>query len=189
LHGTILSHKNFDEIALMVIYSGEGTVMRHFIPGHIGKNMVDVDVEVGDGRPLLLQSIKEVNDITRFTIILAVSALIVAAIVMYFILHVTTKPIVNVTDNLKEISEGEWDLTKRLNVNSKDEIGDLSKYFNHTLEAIGALIKRIKYKVNALTNTGHEFSANMTKTSHSVDDISANFYGIFQRGTLTLWGY
>jgi len=129
--------KNYDEIALMVIYSGDGTVMGHFIPERIGKNMVDVDVEVGDGRPVLLQSIKEgklysgdtydptlksyvyfkmqpiqignsdmnwgilvgtfesfvlkeVNDITRFTIILAVAALVVAAVIMYFILHATT---------------------------------------------------------------------------------------------------
>jgi methyl-accepting chemotaxis protein len=217
--------KNYDEIALMVIYSGDGTVMGHFIPDRIGKNMVDVDVEVGDGRPELLRSIKErklysgdtydptlksyvyfkmqpiqigssdmnwgvlvgtfqsfvfkeVNDITRFTVILAALSLIVAAVIMYFILQTTTRPIVHVTDNLKEISEGEGDLTKRLDVNSNDEIGDLSKYFNNTLGAIGALIKRIKYKVDALTNTGHELSSNMEKTSRSVDDISSNFEGM-----------
>jgi len=214
--------KNYDEIVLMVIYSGDGTIMGHFIPERIGKNMTEADVEVGDGRPVLLQSIKEgklysgdtydptlksyvyfkmepiqignsdmnwgvlvgtfesfvfkeVNEITRFTIFLAAIAIIVAAVIMYFILHATTKPIVHVTDNLKEISEGEGDLTRRLDVNSKDEIGDLSKYFNNTLGTIGALIKRIKYKVDALTNTGHELSANMAKTSHSVDDISTNF--------------
>jgi len=214
--------KNYDEIALMVIYSGDGTIMGHFIPERIGKNLAEADVEIGDGRPAALNAIKErtlyssdtydptlktyvyfkmqpiqignsdmnwgilvgtteafilkeVREITRFTIILASIAIIVAAVIMYIILHATTKPIVNVTDNLKEISEGEGDLTKRLNVNSKDEIGDLSKYFNNTLGAIGALIKRIKYKVDALTNTGHELSANMAKTSNSVDDISTNF--------------
>jgi methyl-accepting chemotaxis protein len=97
---------------------------------------------------------------------------------MYFVLRATTKPIVSVTDSLKEISEGEGDLTKRLDIHSKDEIGDLSKYFNNTLGAIGVLIKRIKHKVDALTNTGHELSSNMAKTSNSVDDISSNFEGM-----------
>jgi len=217
--------KNYDEIALMVVYSGDGTIMGHFIPERIGKNLAEADVEIGDGRSAALKAIKEgtlyssdtydptlkanvyfkmlpikigssdmnwgvlvgtfesfvfkeVREITRFTIILAAIALVVAALIMYFILHTTTKPIVNVTENLKEISEGEGDLTRRLDVTGKDEIGDLSKYFNNTLGTIGALIKRIKYKVDALTNTGHELSANMAKTSHSVDEISTNFEGM-----------
>jgi methyl-accepting chemotaxis protein len=91
---------------------------------------------------------------------------------------VITKPIVKVADSLKEISEGEGDLTRTLAISSKDEVGDLSKYFNKTLGSISDLIRRIKYKVNALTNTGYELSANMDKTSKAVDEISANFEGM-----------
>jgi methyl-accepting chemotaxis protein len=40
---------------------------------------------------------KEVNAITRFTIILAVIAIIVAAVIVYFVFDSTTRPIVNVT--------------------------------------------------------------------------------------------
>jgi len=217
--------KDFDEISLIAIYSGDGTIMGHYIPDRIGKNMTEVDEELGDRRAEILKSIqegnvysgdtyvpslnssvyfkmlpiqigtsnmnwgvlvgtlqsyvlKEVNDITRFTLILAAISIIVAAGIIYFILHATTNPIVHVTNNLREISEGEGDLTRRLNFNSKDEIGDLSKYFNNTLKAISALIKRIKTKVNALTNTGHELSENMDKTSRAVDDISTNFAGM-----------
>jgi methyl-accepting chemotaxis protein len=36
----------------------------------------------------------------------------------------------------------------------------------------------MKYKINALTNTGHELSSNMAKTSESVDQISVNFEGM-----------
>jgi methyl-accepting chemotaxis protein len=85
------------------------------------------------------------------------------------------RPLHSTTKVLKEISEGEGDLTKHLSITSNDEIGDMAKYFNATLDSISTLIKKIKYKVNALTNTGHELSSNMSKTSKSVDQISANF--------------
>ncbi|WP_461256519.1 methyl-accepting chemotaxis protein [Treponema sp. R80B11-R83G3] len=118
---------------------------------------------------------KDVNKMTVFTVILAIVAIAVAVVVVYLVLGVTISPIIKVTDSLKEIAEGEGDLTRRLVVHTKDEIGLLAQYFNQTLTAIGTLIKRIKYKVNALTNTGHELSANMSKTSTSVDQISTNF--------------
>jgi methyl-accepting chemotaxis protein len=40
------------------------------------------------------------------------------------------------------------------------------------------LIGTMKYKIDALTNTGHELSSNMAKTSESVDQISINFDGM-----------
>jgi len=85
------------------------------------------------------------------------------------------RPIHSTTKVLKEISQGEGDLTKHLTITNNDEIGDMGKYFNQTLDSISNLIRKIKYKVNALTNTGHELSANMNKTSSAVDQISANF--------------
>ncbi|MCL2293713.1 MAG: methyl-accepting chemotaxis protein, partial [Spirochaetes bacterium] len=60
-------------------------------------------------------------------------------------------------------------------VSSKDEIGDMALYFNKTLDNIGNLVKAIKNKVNALTNTSSELAANMAKTSEAVDYISHNF--------------
>jgi hypothetical protein len=40
--------KTNDEIALMAVYSDDGTIFAHFKPERIGKNMYDVDVELDD---------------------------------------------------------------------------------------------------------------------------------------------
>ena len=121
---------------------------------------------------------KPVRDMTVFALIFAIGLMVAAAFVTLLAARGIVRPIVKVTDSLREISEGEGDLTKQLAVTSKDEVGDLAKYFNATLGSISTLIRRIKYKVNALTNTGHELSSNMAKTSESVDQISANFEGM-----------
>jgi len=104
--------------------------------------------------------------------------IIILAPLCIMIMRSITKPVKNIADNLKEISEGEGDLTRTLTIIGRDEVSDLSKYFNKTLGSISDLIRRIKYKVNALTNTGHELSTNMAKTSKAVDNISVNFEGM-----------
>jgi methyl-accepting chemotaxis protein len=110
-------------------------------------------------------------------VIIGVIVIILAPLCV-LIMRSITKPIKNIADSLKEISEGEGDLTRTLTISGKDEVSDLSIYFNKTLGSISDLIRKIKYKVNALTNTGHELSTNMAKTSKAVDEISTNFEGM-----------
>jgi methyl-accepting chemotaxis protein len=121
---------------------------------------------------------REVNQITRFTIILALIAIVVAAVIVYFVLNSTTKPIVVVADTLKDISEGEGDLTKRINNKSKDEVGDLSNYFNLTIEKIKNLVLLIKRQASTLSDIGNDLSSNMTETAAAVNEITANIQSI-----------
>jgi methyl-accepting chemotaxis protein len=220
--------KSYDEIAMMVCYSGNGFILGHFIPDRIGRMMPDVDVEYGPAQQSALQAIqsgkawegstydptlgvniylemqplqignsdttwsvligtseayvlKEVSAMTRFTIILAAIALVIAAAIVYIALNSTTKPIVKVVDTLKDISEGEGDLTRNIAVSSKDEVGELALYFNKTLEKIKSLIILIKGEAAKLSDIGNDLSNNMTETAASVNEITANIQGIKSR--------
>jgi len=109
-------------------------------------------------------------------IIIVISIVVLALLVLVaiFMSLSISKPIVNVADTLKDISEGEGDLTKRIAAGSDDEIGDLSNYFNRTMEKIRNLVSSIKYKINGLNHTSFELSVNMGKTSTAVQQISSN---------------
>ena len=120
----------------------------------------------------------EVNRITRFTVILAAIAIIVGAVIIFFILGRTTKPIVNVADTLRDISEGEGDLTRSISVSSKDEIGDLARYFNQTLEKIRGLVVNIKTESTNLSDIGNNLASNMTQTAAAINEITANIQSI-----------
>jgi methyl-accepting chemotaxis protein len=124
---------------------------------------------------------KEVNQIIRFTIIIALVAMIVAVVIIYLVLGSTTKPIVNVADTLRDISEGEGDLTRVIKVSSNDEVGDLAKYFNKTLEKIKNLVFQIKKEAGLLSNIGNDLSGNMTKTASAINEITANIQSIKSR--------
>ena len=52
---------------------------------------------------------------------------------------------------LKDISEGDGDLTKRLTVSSGDEVGILSQVFNTFIEKLQTMITDISEQVNLLS--------------------------------------
>ena len=145
------------------------------IPFQIGGSNVTWTVMVGSPETYIL---REVNQIRDFTIILAVLAIIVSAIIVFFVLSYTTKPIIKVADTLRDISEGEGDLTRTIAVGSKDEIGNLAHYFNRTLEKIKNLVVSIKEQSGTLFNIGNELSSNMTETAAAINQITANIQSI-----------
>ena len=115
---------------------------------------------------------------TLITIIFAVIILVVASIVTLFFAQSIVKPIRNVTLTLKGLSEGEGDLTRRITCGSKDEVGDLSRYFNQTLEKIKNLIIVIKNQAGMLSDTGHDLAGNMAETAAAINEITANIQSI-----------
>ncbi|MCL1928087.1 MAG: methyl-accepting chemotaxis protein [Treponema sp.] len=120
----------------------------------------------------------EVKKITDFTIILAAVAIAFSAIIIFVVLSGTTRPIVRVAETLKDISEGEGDLTRSITVHSKDEVGDLARFFNATLEKIKDLVINIKKEAGILFSIGTDLAANMTETAAAINEITANIVSI-----------
>ena len=121
---------------------------------------------------------KPVQGMTIFAIIFASAIIVVAAVITFFVARNIVKPIVGVTLTLKDISEGEGDLTKRINNNAKDEVGELSRYFNDTLEKIRNLVVSIKRESDSLSDIGNDLANNMDETATAVNQITANIQSI-----------
>jgi methyl-accepting chemotaxis protein len=70
----------------------------------------------------------------RAVVLLTVFILIIAAIITYFVSNGIAKPIKKVTTVAQQIADGNFDV--ELSVNSKDEVGQLAKAFNLTIERL-----------------------------------------------------
>jgi methyl-accepting chemotaxis protein len=88
------------------------------------------------------------------------------------------KPILCLSSTLKDISEGEGDLTRTITTNAKNEIGDLARYFNLTLEKIRNMVILIKQQATSLLGIGGELASNMTETAAAINEITANIQSI-----------
>ena len=84
-------------------------------------------------------------DTAIFNQIIGVLFIIIILIVtvMVCLKTVVIKPISLVINNLKDIAEGEGDLTVRLNIKSGSEIGELGNWFDLFMEKLQVLIKSL----------------------------------------------
>lgn len=83
-----------------------------------------------------------------------------------------TNPLNNAAVALKNISEGDGDLTVRLAVDSHDEVGDLSESFNKTMEKISASIGLIKNESVEMQRIGQMLDSNMEISREKVKIIT-----------------
>jgi len=117
-------------------------------------------------------------NMTMTTLLFALIILVLSAVVTFFVASGIIKPIIRVTLTLKDISEGEGDLTKRIDNNAKDEVGALSRYFNDTIEKIRALVLVIREEATKLSDIGADLSSNMNETAAAVNEITDNIQSI-----------
>ncbi|GHV76956.1 methyl-accepting chemotaxis protein [Spirochaetia bacterium] len=120
----------------------------------------------------------EVTRLTQITILIVAIAIILAAVIIFFLAGSIAKPIVKVANTLMDISEGEGDLTKTIAERGNDEVADLAKYFNRTLGKIKDLVLIIKKQAAALFDIGNELASNMTETAAAINQITANIQSI-----------
>jgi len=115
----------------------------------------------------------DIDTLVLRLIILCIAMLaVVVFVLIFFVARKISSPIKAIHSALEKVKDG--DLTVKVAVKSDDEIGELSGFFNMTLENIRNLVGTIKYKINGLNHTSFELSINMGKTSTAVTQISSN---------------
>jgi methyl-accepting chemotaxis protein len=82
------------------------------------------------------------------------------------------KPINRVVAGLRDAAEGEGDLTIRLAINSRDEVGELAKWFNVFIEKLQGIIKEIAGGVQTLSSSSTELSAISEQMTQGIQNVS-----------------
>lgn len=82
-------------------------------------------------------------------------------IIIRFMKRLLIKPLDKVIKIMKKISEGEGDLTKRLHMNSEDEIGQLGKYFNSFIGKLQQVIVQSKTTASLVAESSEEVKFTM----------------------------
>ena len=112
---------------------------------------------------------------------IGMAILLGSLVIVYLVARAIVKPINVVVTALKDIAQGEGDLTVRLPVRGNDEITDLSEYFNQTIGKIGLSIQNVDKNTAVMEDIGAELASNMTETASAVHQISANIDGVKQQ--------
>ena len=95
---------------------------------------------------------------STITAIVVGSALTVLGVIVisFLVSSLVVKPLVKMVDALRDIAEGEGDLTQRIESKSTDELGDLAKWFNTFVEKIQGVVQSISKNTKVLTGATNE---------------------------------
>jgi methyl-accepting chemotaxis protein len=84
------------------------------------------------------------NSLTQYIILIAIVMALIFTFIGYAIVAVVAKPMAIITNGLQDIASGEGDLTRRLDIDSNDESGQMANAFNRFVESISMLVGKIK---------------------------------------------
>ena len=138
-------------------------------------NMTNSEVEAAD------HAMRQVHALSAFAkttggacLVVAIGALIVAFLVST---RKVVNPIVKTNKELKEIStlinDNNGDLTKRVNVKSSDEIGQLAQGINQFLDILQNTIGKIVEGSKNLDNMINSVGENVTVSNDNAQDVSS----------------
>jgi methyl-accepting chemotaxis protein len=89
-----------------------------------------------------------------------------------FISRAITRPVNAAVAGLKDIAHGEGDLTKRLEIASEDEVGELARWFNTFIEKLQDIVKEMAGSVGTLSSSATELSAISEQMTQSITNVS-----------------
>ena len=94
---------------------------------------------------------------------------IICTLLFNLLCNILFRPLNNVSQALAQIANGSGDLTQRIHVENKDEVGELANNFNTFVESLQQLIQHIRQQSQQLTE-GSEQSTN--RANNSVKELN-----------------
>lgn len=113
------------------------------------------------------------NTVMIQTIVLIAITVVIALIFGGIIVRNITKPIQNITRVLKKITDGDL-RNSHMEINSKDELGMLSAYFNDMTKTLKNLITSVQESSEHVASASEELSATTNENSRATEQISSS---------------
>jgi methyl-accepting chemotaxis protein len=85
-------------------------------------------------------------------------------------------------DRVKDVAEGEGDLTKRIDITSNDEIGELAKWFNVFMDRLHEMIRAIAENAEQVAASSEELSATSQQITANSEETTAQAKVVSEAG-------
>jgi methyl-accepting chemotaxis protein len=99
--------------------------------------------------------------------------LTLSILVAWLVSRTITGPIKAVVDTIKDIAQGEGDLTKRLPILGKNEIGELSQWFNTFVDKLHGIILQVSDSSLQLASSSLQLQQTSNQMSESISHLSS----------------
>lgn len=112
------------------------------------------------------------HSIRNMSLVVGLATVVLTVITVLYAASLIVKPLNRAIARLKDIAQGEGDLTMRLDARSTDEVGELGLWFNRFIEKLQAIIKRLAENSDMVNASANQLSAIASQLSAGADDTS-----------------
>jgi len=105
-------------------------------------------------------------------------AVILGIIIAIIIIRATIRPINIIIERVKDIAQGEGNLTKRINITTQDEIGTLAGWVNMFIDNIHNVVTRVFEATETLAASAEQMAASSEEASSSTQEISTSILNV-----------
>ncbi|BCN29774.1 hypothetical protein bsdtb5_10690 [Anaeromicropila herbilytica] len=113
------------------------------------------------------------NSMLKMMVIVSFIEIVIAFMFALIISKLITNPIIAVNSMLQDIAEGEGDLTRQLQSNTKDEVGTLSKWFNKFTGNIKHIIGLVQTHSNTIAISSNELAKATEHANSKIESIAS----------------
>lgn len=121
---------------------------------------------------------KKKTDAWIYSAVLTLLCIFIAVAVITFVAGRIVSGINQMSSIIREIAQGEGDLTRRVDIKTEDEIGEMAGYVNAFIDTIHQLVGRISTQTFTITQDAESSQSETTKNTSRMSDQQAEIESI-----------
>lgn len=110
--------------------------------------------------------------LVMFTVVLITFA--VASLVTYFVSRGITRPVKAMAGHLGEMAQGGGDLTKRIEIGSHDEVGEMANSFNQFIKKLEEIISEVRTSSDGIASAASQVASSASSLSQGTSEQAAS---------------
>ena len=124
--------------------------------------------------------IESINQFANFTLIIGLVVILILSILIIVISNSITSPINRTASLLANMASGNGDLTARLKIEQKNEIGILSENFNLFIEKLQLMVGDIIKNATKVTSSSNKLTTGLQEIEATAEETANNSVSVTQ---------
>ena len=138
--------------------------------------LLNVQVEVAE--ELYTENESSYHKMIIIFIVILLVCIAQGAFITFRVAGAVSKPVITVTNKLKEISDNGGDLTKRIGINTRDEVGQLSQAFDSFMDKLQSMIKDVMSSAEVIASSSQQLTSATSENNIAMEQISVTVNGV-----------
>ena len=117
------------------------------------------------------ETLDPVRTATLFLAAMGIATVVFVVVIMALIVGYVIRPVAVLEAAIREIADGDGDLSRRIPITSGDELGRMAASFNRFAGKLGGIVTSVMEISKKLKADGDELASSMTRTASAVQSI------------------